>query len=40
VLYEGLSEEDAAAKRIADDITEAAAQLQAEKDARAANEAE
>jgi formylmethanofuran dehydrogenase subunit A len=40
VLYEGLSEEDAAAKRIADDITEAAANLQAEKDKRAANEAE
>ena len=40
VLYEGLSEADAAAKRIADDVTEAAAQLQAEKDARAAQEAE
>jgi hypothetical protein len=40
VLYEGLSEEDAIAKRIADDTTEAAANLQKEKDARTAQEAE
>ena len=40
VLYEGLSEEDAIAKRLEDDITEAAANLQKEKDARTAQEAE
>ena len=40
VAYEGLSEEDAIAKRLEDDITEAAANLQKEKDARTAQEAE
>ena len=40
VKYEGLSEEDAIAKKLEDETAEAAATLQAEKDARAANEAE
>jgi len=40
VAYEGLSEEDAIAKRLEDDTTEAAANLQKEKDARTAQEAE
>ena len=40
VAYDGLSEEDAIAKKLEDDVAEAAATLQAEKDARAANEAE
>jgi|TARA_B100001105_G_C22303980_1_gene405137 hypothetical protein len=40
VAYEGLSEEDAIAKRLEDDTTEAAATLQKEKDARTAQEAE
>ena len=40
VAYEGLSEEDAIAKRLEDDTTEAAANVQKEKDARAAQEAE
>ena len=40
VAYEGLSEEDAIAKKLEDDVAEAAATLQAEKDARAANEAQ
>ena len=40
VAYEGLSEEDAIAKRLEDDTTEAAANVQKEKDARTAQEAE
>ncbi len=40
VAYEGLSEEDAIAKRLEDDTAEAAANLQKEKDARTAQEAE
>ena len=40
VAYEGLSVEDAIAKRLEDDTTEAAANLQKEKDARTAQEAE
>ena len=40
VAYEGLSEEDAIAKKLEDDVAENAATLQAEKDARAADEAE
>ena len=40
VKYEGLSEEDAIAKKLEDETAEAAATLQAEKDVRTAQEAE
>jgi len=40
VAYEGLSEEDAIAKKLEDGTAEAAATLQAEKDKRAVEEAE